>query len=75
LRGLGNSLFTKLITRINGKMIFFGLLAVGAFWFAIQLCWSVVGKQWYSVAFRLICAVALFGLGIVMIFFTAFGTN
>jgi hypothetical protein len=56
-------------------MFFFGLLAVGAFWFAIQLCWSVVGKRWYSVAFRLICAVALFVFGVVMIFFTAFGTN
>jgi hypothetical protein len=56
-----------------GSMFFFGLLAVGAFWFAIQLCWSVVGKSWYSVVVRLVGALALFGLGVVMIFFTAFG--
>jgi hypothetical protein len=68
-------LVNSLISHINVKMIFFWLLAVGAFWFAIQLCWSVVGKAWYGVAFRLVGAVALFGLGVVMIFFTAFGTN
>jgi hypothetical protein len=56
-------------------MFFFGLLAVGAFWFAIQLCWSVVGKSLYSVVWRLIAAVALFMFGVVMIFFTAFGAN
>jgi hypothetical protein len=55
-------------------MFFFGLLAVGAFWFAIRLCWSVVGKSWYSVVGRLIGALALFAFGLVMIFFTAFGS-
>ena len=50
-----------------------GLIAVAAFWFAIQLSWSVVGKRWYSVTWRLLVALGLFGLGFVMIFFTAFG--
>ena len=54
-------------------MFFFGLLAVAAFWFAIQLCWSVAGKTWYSAGVRLVGAVALFGFGVLMIFFTAFG--
>jgi hypothetical protein len=54
-------------------MVMFGAIAVAAFWFAIQLCWSAVGKPWYSVAGRVAGAVALVGLGIVMIFFTAFG--
>jgi hypothetical protein len=35
----------------------------------------VVGKQWYSVVWRVLAALALFGLGFVMIFFTAFGAN
>jgi hypothetical protein len=61
------------MSHINGKMVFFGLLAVGAFWFGIQVCWSVVGKPWYSVVLRLLGAVLLFGFGVVMIFFTAFG--
>jgi hypothetical protein len=56
-------------------VILFGAIAVGAFWFAIQLSWSVVGKQWYSVVWRLLAALGLFGLGFVMIFFTAFGGN
>jgi len=51
----------------------FGLIAVAAFWFAIQLCWSAVGKRWYSVVGRLVGALALLVLGVVMIFFTAFG--
>ncbi len=51
----------------------FGVIAVVAFWFAIQLCWSVVGRRWYSVVWRLAVALALFGVGFVMIFFTAFG--
>jgi hypothetical protein len=51
----------------------FGLGAVAALWFAIQLCWSAVGKRWYGVAWRLAVALALFGVGFVMIFFTAFG--
>jgi hypothetical protein len=56
-------------------MFFFGLLAVGSFWFAIQLCWSVPGKTWFSVGVRVVGAAALFVLGVVMIFFTAFGSN
>jgi hypothetical protein len=54
-------------------MVIFGLIAVAAFWFAIQLCWSVVGKRWYSVVWRLALALGLFAVGFVMIFFTAFG--
>ena len=42
--------------------VLFGLIAVVAFWFGIQLCWSVVGKPWYSVAGRVAGAVALIGL-------------
>jgi hypothetical protein len=67
-------LFRRLISHIDGYAILFGVIAVASFWFAIQLCWSVVGKQWYSVVGRLIGALALFGLGVVMIFYTAFGS-
>jgi hypothetical protein len=66
-------LISRLAAHINVSVILFGAIAVAAFWFAIQLCWSVVGKPWYSVAGRVVGAVALIGLGIVMIFFTAFG--
>jgi hypothetical protein len=66
-------LIQRLISHLNGYVVLFGLISVAAFWFAIQLCWSVVGKQWYSVAWRLLVALVLFGLGFVMIFFTAFG--
>jgi len=62
-----------LISHIDRYVVLFGLIAVAAFWFAIQLCWSVVGKQWYSVVWRLLAALGLFGVGFVMIFFTAFG--
>jgi tellurite resistance protein TehA-like permease len=48
---------------------------VAAFWFAIQLGWSVMGKQWYSVMWRVLAALGLVGVGFVMIFFTAFGAN
>jgi hypothetical protein len=68
-------LFGLLVWHINGKMLFFGLLAVAAFWYAIQLCWSAAGKRWYGVVLRLFGALALFGFGVVMVFFTAFGTN
>jgi hypothetical protein len=64
----------RLISHIDVYVVIFGAIAVAAFWFAIQLCWSVVGKQWYSVVWRLLAALGLFGLGFVMIFFTAFGT-
>jgi hypothetical protein len=68
-------LFKRLISHIDASVILFGAVAAAAFWFAIQLSWSVVGKQWYSVVWRVLAALALFGLGFVMIFFTAFGAN
>jgi hypothetical protein len=66
-------LFRRLISHFDLYVVMYGVIAVAAFWFAIQLCWSVVGKQWYSVVWRLLLALGLFGLGFVMIFFTAFG--
>jgi hypothetical protein len=66
-------LIQRLISHLDGYVVLYGLIAVAAFWFAIQLCWSVVGKPWYSVTWRLLVALGLFGLGFVMIFFTAFG--
>ena len=65
-------MFKRLISHIDAYVILFGAVAVAAFWFAIQLCWSVVGKQWYSVVWRVLVALGLFGVGFVMIFFTAF---
>jgi len=63
-----------LALQLNGYIFLFGAVAVAAFWFAIQLCWSVARKPWYSVVGRLVGALVLVGLGIVMIFFTAFGS-
>ena len=60
---------------IDSSVIVFGLLAVGAFWFAIRLCWSAKGKQWYGVVARVVGAVALVGFGILMVFYTAFGAE
>jgi hypothetical protein len=68
-------LFRTLISRIDGDVVFFGAIAVAAFWFAIQLGFSVGGRRWYSVAARLAGAVVLIGVGVVMIFFTAFGNK
>jgi hypothetical protein len=65
-------LISRFAAHFNVSTVLFGAIAVAAFWFAIQLCWSVVGKPWYSVAARVAGAVALIGLGVVMIFFTAF---
>jgi hypothetical protein len=62
-----------MLARLNPANVLFGLTAVAAFWFAIQLCWTIVGKRWYSVAGRLAGVLVLLGLGVVMIFFTAFG--
>ncbi len=62
-----------LLARLDTGSVLFGATAVAAFWFAIQLCWTVVGKRWYSVAGRLAGVLVLLGLGVVMIFFTAFG--
>jgi hypothetical protein len=67
-------LIKLLALHIDGYIVLFGAVAVAAFWFAIQLCWSTAGKPWYGVVGRLVGALALLGLGIVMIFFTAFGT-
>jgi hypothetical protein len=66
-------LIQRLISHLDGYVVLYGLIAVAAFWFAIQLSWSVVGKRWYSVTWRLLVALGLFGLGFVMIFFPAFG--
>jgi hypothetical protein len=66
-------LVNRLISHIDVYVVLFGVVAVAAFWFAIQLCWSVVGKQWYSVVWRLLVALGLYGVGFVMIFFMAFG--
>jgi hypothetical protein len=66
-------LIQGLISHIHGYVILFGAIAVAAFWFAIQLSWSVVGKRWYSVLWRVLMALGLFGVGFVMIFFMAFG--
>ena len=63
----------RLLAHIDVYVVIFGAIAVAAFWFAIQLCWSAAGKKWYSVVWRLLLALGLFGLGFVMIFFTAFG--
>jgi type VI protein secretion system component VasK len=63
----------RLTSHIDVYVVIFGAIAVAAFWFAIQLCWSAVGKQWHGVLWRLLAALGLFGLGFVMIFFTAFG--
>jgi hypothetical protein len=64
----------RLISHLDIYAALFGLIAVAAFWFAIQLCWSVAGKRWYSGVWRLLVAMALFALGFVMIFFMAFGS-
>ena len=64
-----------LLSRIDLVRTLFGIVAMVAFWFAIQLCWSVFGKRWYSVAGRLIGALGLLGVGVMMIFFTAFGNG
>jgi hypothetical protein len=66
-------LIQRLISHIDASVILYGAISVAAFWFAIQLSWSVAGKQWYSVVWRVLAALWLFGLGFVMIFFTAFG--
>jgi hypothetical protein len=65
---------TRLLLALNGYILLFGAVAVAAFWFAIQLFWSVARKPWYSVVARLVGALVLLALGVVMIFFTAFGS-
>jgi hypothetical protein len=66
-------LIQRLISHIDFYTLVFGAVAVAAFWFATQICWSVAGKRWYSVVWRLLLALVLYGVGFVMIFFTAFG--
>jgi hypothetical protein len=68
-------LLSRFFSHIDGDTVFFGLLATAAFWFAIQLCWSVSGRRWYSVLLRLGGVVLLFGFGVMMVFFTAFGAD
>ncbi|MDQ2833538.1 MAG: hypothetical protein M3Y50_07285 [Acidobacteriota bacterium] len=62
-----------LLARIDVGSVLYGAIAVAAFWFAIQLCWSVVGKRWYGVVGRLACALGLLAVGVLMIFLAAFG--
>ena len=50
----------RLISHIDASVILYGAISVAAFWFEIQLCWSVVGKQWYSVVWRVLAALGLF---------------
>jgi amino acid transporter len=64
-----------LAASISGTSLVFGLVAVVVFWLAIQLCWSTRGKPWPNVLLRLIVAVVLVAVGVVMIFFTAFGNS
>ena len=63
----------RLISHFDIYTVLFGAISVAAFWYAIQLCWSVVAKPWYSKMWRLLAALGLLGLGFVMIFFVAFG--
>jgi hypothetical protein len=63
-----------LALQLNGYIVLFGAVAVAAFWFAIKLFLSVARKPWYSVVARLVGGLVLLGLGVVMIFFTAFGS-
>jgi hypothetical protein len=73
--GTVDNLYQRLISHIDAYVVLYGAIAVAAFWFAIQLGWSVMGKQWYSVMWRVLAALGLVGVGFVMIFFTAFGAN
>jgi hypothetical protein len=68
-------LFKPLISHFDVYTVLFGAVAVAAFWFGIQLCWSGVGKRWFSVVLRLVGALMLFAVGVAMIFLTAFGTS
>jgi hypothetical protein len=67
-------LFTRFFSHFDIYIVLFGAVSVAAFWFAIQLFWSVVGKPWYSVAWRVLAGLGLLGVGFVMIFLMAFGT-
>jgi hypothetical protein len=68
-------LIRRVLSHLDGYSVLFGGIAIAAFWFAIQLCWSMAGKQWYGVAWRVLAVVGLLSLGAVMIFFSAFGTE
>jgi hypothetical protein len=64
-----------LLPHIDTMTVLFGLLAVGSFWVAIQLCWAARGRTWTGVALRVLGAVALIGFGVLMVFYTAFGAS
>lgn len=66
-------MFSRVVSHFNRNFIVFGLLAVAAFWFGIQLCWSATGKRWYNALARLLGALVLLAIGVVLIFFAAFG--
>jgi hypothetical protein len=66
-------LIHRLISHFDIYTVLFGAISVAAFWYAIQLCWLVVGKPWCSKMWRLLAALGLLGVGFVMIFFSAFG--
>jgi hypothetical protein len=68
-------LIQRLISHIDASVILYGAISVAAFWFAIQLCWSVMGKQWYSGVWRVFVAMGLFGLGFLMSFLLRLGGN
>jgi hypothetical protein len=56
-------LIHRLISHFDIYTVLFGAISVAAFWYAIQLCWSVVGKPWYSKMWRLLAALGLLGVG------------
>jgi len=66
-------LVSRIVAHFNLGFVFFGLLASAAFWFGIQLIWSVSGKPWYNALLRLLGVLSLFALGVVLIFYAAFG--
>ncbi|MEO6982526.1 MAG: hypothetical protein ABI072_05365 [Edaphobacter sp.] len=55
--------------------VLFGVVAVAAFWCAVQLFWSVRGKRWYSALVRVAGAMVLIVFGVLMVFYTAFGAD
>ena len=64
-----------MFSHFSAATALFGVLAVAAFWAAIQICWSMSGKRWFSMLGRLVSAVLLIGFGILMVFYAAFGTG
>jgi hypothetical protein len=68
-------LISSAFSHVSVATAVFGVLAVAAFWMAIQICWSASGKRWFSVVGRLAGAVLLIFFGILMIFYMAYGTS